>query len=426
MSSRDFLTKRIRTKSIIGSGNESSSPSLLIYPGSSAIDNTGQIKSGMLDNVGTDVINFFSGSIGSMVYENEEGIVQPNNGERGVNLFGGDIHVSGTLFVQGSVISNDQALGSENLKGYAELGEFTLTQEVLGDNVIAIGNDLSASSNNSIVIGYDNSVITDDDAVPQLDKHKFIIGGASNTVLSRKSFIYGGFENEISGSGTENLVLGGTQNVIHSEDFENIYFDSRNSTIISSTSARVSGSINSLILNSQTTKITVGAHGNIAINSTGLDIIGTSRKNIVFGDNTEISAVVNATSNEFDQEKTSDSNFIFSSNSQIKQSSKNIVFGLNYGSTYDPTNIPRGNLSLTGSNESFIVGKNNLEIDNSRENFIYSGNSQRKNSDIQLVGPLATKTSIDSVTGSFIFGDNLQITSVNDSFIAATNELQLS
>ena len=115
MSSRDFLAKRVRTRAIIGSGDNSERPSLLVYPETSAINNFGGFTNpNMLEHVGTDVINFFSGSIGSMVYTDEDGITQPHNGERGVNLFGGDIHVSGTLLIDGSVISNGTNLGEEN------------------------------------------------------------------------------------------------------------------------------------------------------------------------------------------------------------------------------------------------------------------------------------------------------------------------
>ena len=41
MATKDFLAKRTRTTTVIGSGNTTNNPALLVYPGSSALDKIG-------------------------------------------------------------------------------------------------------------------------------------------------------------------------------------------------------------------------------------------------------------------------------------------------------------------------------------------------------------------------------------------------
>lgn len=419
MSSRDFLAKRVRTRAIIGSGDNSERPSLLVYPETSAINNFGGFTNpNMLEHVGTDVINFFSGSIGSMVYTDEDGITQPHNGERGVNLFGGDIHVSGTLLIDGSVISNGTNLGEENLKGYQELGDFLLTQEVTGDNSVAIGNYLTASSNESIVIGYENSVKIQEPTSLN-DKFKYIIGGTENTTYSPNSYIFGGSRNEISGSGLYNLIVGGRDNSIHPEYSEEYLVDiqPQKSGIINSYNTKISGSLRTFAINTQDSVITRNATSNLLLNASSVYVDNLSQENVIIGQKIDISA----TDDPLREDIQTDFNFIFANNTQIKESSRNIIFGLNEGDTYDAEINPRGYFSLTGSNDSFVIGKKNLNIDSSRDNFIFSGNSTRKNSLVLDTDA----TTISSVTGSFIFGDNLSVSNANDSFIAATNDLTI-
>ena len=415
MASRDFLAKRIRTRAIIGSGDNSDRPSLLVYPETSAINSLGGFtNSNMLEHVGFDVINFFSGSIGSMVYTDEDGILQPNNGERGVNLFGGDIHVSGTLLVDGAVISNGTNLGEENLKAYSEFGDFLLLQEVTGDNVVAIGNNLTASSDNSIVIGYNNFIKTENYSLSQgSDEHKFIFGGRDNTIFTKESEIYGGSNNEISGSGSNNKIIGSINSNIHS-----IYSDLGpsndlnvfNSSIVASTNSKISGSSDSFIIFSDTAEIIDGGRG-IGIYSDNLKIGANVNDAFSFGDDNQFSGETSNLSNL---------NVVFGRYTQVHESSQNFAIGLNYTfSNSDLTNNPRGNLSLTGSNSNFVLG-NKTHLDNGYNNVIFSSTSSLDNIDNSLIK--GDNLSLKNIDNNFILSSNVDITGSNNNFIVASNK----
>ena len=411
MASRDFLAKRVKTRAIIGSGNNTDRPSLLVYPETSAINSLGGFtNSNMLEHVGFDVINFFSGSIGSMVYNDSDGVLQPNNGERGVNLFGGDVHVSGTILVDGSVIAGGVDLGAEGLKAYSEFGEFLLQQETTGDNVVALGNNLTASSNNSIVIGYNNSIKTETQGS---DEYKFIFGGRNNTIFTKESEIYGGSNNEISGSGSNNKIIGSINSNIHS-----IYSDLGpsndlnvfNSSIVASTNSKISGSSDSFIIFSDTAEIIDGGRG-IGIYSDNLKIGANVNDALSFGDDNQFSGETNNFSNL---------NVVFGRYTQIHESSQNLAIGLNYTfSNSDLTNNPRGNLSLTGSNSNFVLG-NKTHLDNGDNNIIFSSTSSLDNVDNSLLK--GDNLSLKNIDNNFILSSNIDITGSNNNFVVASNK----
>ena len=101
---KDFLSSQIRTSRIIGNG---SSTKLVIYPDSKATDNTGGIDANMLQNVGSDVYLYVSGSKCG----------KENNIDNSVVLFGGDVVISGSLYVEKGNTSlwETDPLDSENL-----------------------------------------------------------------------------------------------------------------------------------------------------------------------------------------------------------------------------------------------------------------------------------------------------------------------
>ena len=407
MSSRDFLTKRIKTGAIIGSGDivkdsegvlqSNSSPALLIYPSTSAINNVGGHQSLMLQHVGTDVVNFFSGSIGSMVYTLEDGTPAANNGERGVNLFGGDIHVSGTLFVQGSVISGDQTLGEESLKAYEEFGDFLKGQELTGEDTVALGNHLTASSALSMVIGYDNSILIDNAAATSnLDKYKFIFGGRENTIYTKNSEIYGGENNEISGSGDNLLILKSKNSTIHPIYKTGIDTDLNpfNSSIIFSEDANISGSSTSHVIFSDGAEI-IGPANGVAIASPGSIIKGSGENNITFGEKNNISGEVGEEANL---------NILFGRYGQLYKSKENFAIGLD--NQFNDGNLntkTKGNFSLTGSSNNFAFLKDS-HLDNSNNNVVFSKQS-----------------TLTDVNNGFIVGDNLTLNNTDNNFIASSN-----
>ena len=103
--SKDFRASQVETSKIIASGAIAAGKPLgiAIYSGSVASNREGgTTDSTMLNNVGTDVFMFVSGTISSG---------NPNVFNRSdVTLFGGDIVVSGTLYAERQVIEVDQTV----------------------------------------------------------------------------------------------------------------------------------------------------------------------------------------------------------------------------------------------------------------------------------------------------------------------------
>jgi hypothetical protein len=94
--SKDFRASQIETTKIILSGGIGSSTiGGIIYSGSVATNREGGIPTSMLDNVGSDVMLFVSGVMGST-----------DTSTPGNILFGGDIAISGSLSTKSSVLRN--------------------------------------------------------------------------------------------------------------------------------------------------------------------------------------------------------------------------------------------------------------------------------------------------------------------------------
>ena len=87
---RDFLSSQIRTDKIIAA--DSTSPRILIYPSGSATDNVGGTSTDLLTNVGNEVFLFVSGSKCG----------KANSTPNSIALFGGDVVISGSLYVEQS------------------------------------------------------------------------------------------------------------------------------------------------------------------------------------------------------------------------------------------------------------------------------------------------------------------------------------
>lgn len=93
---RDFLSDQIRTKNLIGSGS-SPNPKLVVYSDTDAPDNAGTLPANLLDNVGSDVFLFVSGTING----------KADDVNKSTTLFGGDVVVSGTLYAEKQIIEVD-------------------------------------------------------------------------------------------------------------------------------------------------------------------------------------------------------------------------------------------------------------------------------------------------------------------------------
>ena len=93
--SKDFSTKQIRVSQLLASGGISGKPGvgLVIYSASRGSDYEGGFASSILTDIGSDTFLFVSGSKGTR---------QVTTGDRagGVSVFGGDVVVSGTMYME--------------------------------------------------------------------------------------------------------------------------------------------------------------------------------------------------------------------------------------------------------------------------------------------------------------------------------------
>lgn len=94
----DFRASQLRTNKLVASGSTGVNAKLVIYPFSSALNLSGGIDSSKFNtsSIGTDIFVFFSGSLNSLNTSNSFGVA----------AFGGDVHISGNLQAQQTIISN--------------------------------------------------------------------------------------------------------------------------------------------------------------------------------------------------------------------------------------------------------------------------------------------------------------------------------
>lgn len=91
----DFRADQIRTNRLIATGSTGTNAKILIYPVDAAANLSGDIDLTKFTtgSIGTDIFMFVSGAINSL-----------DSSTPGVSVFGGDVHVSGNLRIQGSLI----------------------------------------------------------------------------------------------------------------------------------------------------------------------------------------------------------------------------------------------------------------------------------------------------------------------------------
>lgn len=108
----DFRALQIQASKIIASGSTGRNALLLIYPYSSATDNAGGVNF-PATGIGTDVMAFFSGAVGS------KGV----SGSHGTTLYGGDVHYSGSLYIDGTISASQGTvlLSGSNFGGGQEV-----------------------------------------------------------------------------------------------------------------------------------------------------------------------------------------------------------------------------------------------------------------------------------------------------------------
>ncbi len=115
---KDFRASQIETSKIILSGGVGSKLGAIVYSGSKSTNRTGGIPAEMIAKVGDDVMLFVSGNIGGK--DSDTG---------SVTLFGGDVVVSGTMYMEQMVtevtrtISNDHYVSGSLIIGSSNTGE---------------------------------------------------------------------------------------------------------------------------------------------------------------------------------------------------------------------------------------------------------------------------------------------------------------
>lgn len=120
---KDFKASQVRTSKIIGSGSIGGKPGLLIYSASDASNFDGGVSGNLLSNVGSDVFLFVSGA---------------KNDRSGVTLFGGDVVVSGTMYMERMIAEVDlSSTGSASVSGSL----FVSSSAVIGGGLIVNNGD---------------------------------------------------------------------------------------------------------------------------------------------------------------------------------------------------------------------------------------------------------------------------------------------
>jgi len=99
----DFRASQVRTNKLIASGSTGTNASFLIYPFSSALNQSGSINTTLFGtgSIGQDIFLFVSGAIGTL-----------GTSTRGATVFGGDAKVSGSFHVLQSASFSGPLLAS--------------------------------------------------------------------------------------------------------------------------------------------------------------------------------------------------------------------------------------------------------------------------------------------------------------------------
>ena len=136
---KDFKASQIRTSALVGSGTQGGKPGILVYSASDASNFEGSYQTDMLTNVGTDVFFFVSGS---------------KNSRTGISLFGGDVVVSGTLYMERLIAEVDLSTTSSS----AISGSLFVSQSAtIGGGLIVNNADDGLSNSAFTVIGSEQS-----------------------------------------------------------------------------------------------------------------------------------------------------------------------------------------------------------------------------------------------------------------------------
>lgn len=123
----DFRASQVRTNKIISSGSTGTNAALLIYPYSSALNQSGSINTTVFStgSIGTDVFLFVSGAVNSM-----------GTAVSGTSVFGGDLKVSGAFMVINSLESYGSVIAYSTFSAF-QSASFLSNVTVFGGNYVS-------------------------------------------------------------------------------------------------------------------------------------------------------------------------------------------------------------------------------------------------------------------------------------------------
>lgn len=134
----DFRASQVRTSKLIASGSTGTNAQFLIYPFSSALNQSGSINTSVFatGSIGSDVFLFVSGAIGSM-----------GTTVSGTSVFGGDMKISGTLMA----ITSFESYGGFTASSTSRLvGATTISGAMTSINTASFSGPVTAS--NALVV----------------------------------------------------------------------------------------------------------------------------------------------------------------------------------------------------------------------------------------------------------------------------------
>ena len=438
MATTDYRAEQLQTKQIIASGSLANGlgAKLVIYPidANGAPPNKGWIDQNVFNTgslAGQDIFLFVSGGIG-----------HKDTNNRSISVFGGDVHVSGTLY-GGNIASNQWIEGtpSPRLRTSASvaIGSGTSFAQNIGSNIffyvsgnIGTNTDISvfggdtyisgnliqglqdnsiSSSHNSLIIGsFGNNVTASNNSA--------IIGAESGSIVySSGSVILGGINtySTISES-ISSAIIAGDSNFIYAGSWNSAMIAASNSAISASFEAFVAGT-NSGFINDSYYSAIIGSFSS-EISGSSTSIIGGGAGNVIIA---------------YDPYAGTDGghSILGSRNSIISASI--IIPGTETANSIINSNVA----TISGSRKSYIYGSDNSTVINNASgsgiigsrtsNIIGSVNSTILGSDISNITLGTTNTILGSynttVSTSAGYSVNFVLGGYNSTISGATGQV---
>lgn len=313
--SSDFRTKQIQTKQIISSGSLGSGfggARLVIYPieAQGIPFNTGIIdqnifNTGSLD--GQDIFLYISGGVG-----------EKNSNTRSATVFGGDTMVSGVLYTDNILTTDDVSSLTSSFVGVMGAGGVDISNSeyvvVNGSGVVNVSDcsavNVGASGFVEVSSSFLNAVFASSNATIKNSDYSSTISTQNTTISgTQNSSIVASTDAHLIDRTTSPL---GDSNLIAASTATYIYYNAPNNTILSSDGAIISGSYQ---VSSSTSTNLIGAAKNAEIINGNRNILLASQDSTIL--NTNSSVLIGGTQNILSGSVGDFNNNIISANSII-------------------------------------------------------------------------------------------------------------